>query len=255
MEEEKALEIDLRNYIQSYLEDEYLADMEYKGKTVTVEIENPVVQKRDNNVYCIVSNDADYTKRETTHEKRDSSASRWDSYHYCPVFYLKECEYSKLKCLTKKLSITGIAASFDKNAVTKREVFKTVSRWLKKVKIKDYDEYSFEIPFKDCTISPIMETYSLKDWYDHMYYGNKGYICRCSVVVSEVDNECGSFVWARARSCDDNPEDDCFDAIVRFNFVSTTEKEKVKNLSVGDAVVIELKCNDSCELYDCHIVS
>lgn len=31
MEEDKVLEIDLRNYIQSYLEDEYLADMEYKG--------------------------------------------------------------------------------------------------------------------------------------------------------------------------------------------------------------------------------
>lgn len=50
-------------------------------------------------------------------------------------------------------------------------------------------------------------------------------------------------------------DDDRFDAIVRFNFVSTNEKDKVKNLSVGDAVVIEIKCNDSCELYDCHIVS
>lgn len=38
MEEEKVLEIDLRNYIQSYLEDEYLADMEYKGKTVTLKV-------------------------------------------------------------------------------------------------------------------------------------------------------------------------------------------------------------------------
>lgn len=50
-------------------------------------------------------------------------------------------------------------------------------------------------------------------------------------------------------------DDDRFDAIVRFNFVSTNEKDKVKNLSVGDAVVIEIKYNDSCELYDCHIVS
>lgn len=204
MEEEKALEIDLRNYIQSYLEDEYLADMEYKDKTVTVEIENPVVQKRDDNVYCIVSNDADSTKRETTHEKRDSSAFRWDCYCYCPTFYLKESEYGKLKRLTRKLSITGIASSFDKNAVTKEEMFTTVSRWFKKVKIKTHDTYSFELPFKDCTISPIMETYSLKDWYDRMYYGHKGYICRCSVVVSEVDNECGSFVLAKATSYDDN---------------------------------------------------
>lgn len=255
MEEERALEIDLGNYIQSYLEDEYLADMEYKGKTVTVEIEDPVVQKRDNNVYCIVSVSADYTEREAPQEKRDSSASRWDYYCYCPTFYLKESEYGKLKRMTKKLSITGIAASFDKNAVTKKEVFTTVSRWFKKVKIKNYDEYSFEMPFKDCTITPKIETYSLKDWYDHIYYGNKGYICRCSVVVSEVDTECGSFVRARTRSCDDNPDDDCFDTIVRFNFVSTNEKDKVKTLSVGDAVVIEIKCNDSCELYDCHIVS
>ena len=29
----------------------------------------------------------------------------------------------------------------------------------------------------------------------------------------------------------------------------------ISGLVKEDAVVIEIKCNDSCELYDCHIVS
>lgn len=255
---EKAMEIDLDEYIASYLKDEYLADIEYKDKLVKVEIEYPIIKKKDNGVYCITIREDGHFFRteEETSEERDSSALKFDEVCYVPTFYVKESELNKLTNLTRKVEIQGVPAPIDKTVFEKEEIYRTLFRWFKKVKIKYYDEYYIEVPFKECTITPIMETFSFGEYVNYHTYSLREYTHRCSVILTDVDKDEGKTASASRKVDEDDPNDDRYYTIL-FNFSLPGERSKVKKLSPGDNVVIEGKSIDSvycCNMVSCRII-
>lgn len=264
MEDVKPMEIDLKHYIRRYLEDEFLADMEYKDHLVVVQLDEPYVEKKDNNIYYIEPGaDGRINTEKRTTEKRDTR--QVDYYTYVPTFYLKESEYGKLNNLTRKIEIRGIASSFDKNVVEKKGTYRTFKYWFKEKTIKEYDTYRFEFPFRECTITPIMETLSFDDYLDLLdksyYFLSNNPICRLSIVVSDFDRHEGKYIIAEKKIIKEKPDDNtnednlenekCYK--VTFNFLSNEEKNKVKNVSVGDEIVIEGLC-DTWYFGNCHIV-
>jgi len=265
MEDLKPMEIDLKHYISRYLEDEFLADMEYKDHLVVVQLGEFSVEKKDNNIYYIEPNaKGRINKEKRTTEKRDTR--QVDYYTYVPTFYLKESEYGKLNNLTRKIEIRGIASSFDKNVVEKKGTYRTFKHWFKEKREKVYDTYRFEFPFRECTITPIMETFSFDDYLDLLdkssYFALlNDPICRLSIVVSNFDRHEGKYIIAEKKIIEEKPDDNtsednlenekCYK--VTFDFLSNEEKNKVKNVSVGDEIIIEGRC-DRRYFRNCHIV-
>lgn len=252
MEDLKPMEIDLKHYMRRYLEDEFLADMEYKDHLVVVRIDKPVVKKKKNNIYFIEPEDV-ICENIRPSEKRDREACLTDSYFYVPRFYLKESEYYKLNNLPKKIEIRGIASSFDKTTVVKTSRYKTVSRWFKKVEIKFADYFEFEFPFKDCTITPVIQTLSFEEFLD-IRFSTKGYTLRFSIVIADIDTYEGSYIVTKKKTYEDDPDDDRYDKVT-FKFGSVEEQNKVKKLNIGETVVIEGVCGDyGEEVNNCHLI-